>query len=89
MVRPGLRSGALKKISKRIPGGGSEVFYLRRKHNKAIDPVSNKPLNGVPLDPKYIRRGAKTRKRPERIFGGVLSPSTLATALKVATRNME
>ncbi len=87
MVRPGLRSRSVRRVSKRVPGGESRVFYVRRKHYRVNDPVTGERLNGIPLNPIWIRKGAKARKRPERIFGGVLSPSTLATTLKVVIRS--
>ena len=86
MVRPGLRSRSAKRISKRVPGGYNKVFYIKRKHYRIVDPVTGKALNGVPKDVKIIRKGARTLKRPERAYGGVLSPKTLSTAFKIALR---
>ncbi len=89
MVRPSLRSKSMRKVSKKVPGGGGRVFYIRGKHYRVSDPVTGELINGVPVNPKWIRKGAKTRKKPERIFGGVLSPNTLATALKAVIRSIE
>lgn len=88
MVRPGLRSRSVKRVSKRVPGGERRIFYIRRKHYRVSDPVTGIQLNGVPSNPRWIRKGAKSRKRPERIFGGVLSPTTLATTLKIVIRGL-
>jgi len=88
MVRPGLRSSGFKKVSKRVPGGRSRTFYVRRKHYRVRDPITGNLLSGVPSNPEIIRGGPKTRKRPERYYGGMLSPSTLVGALKIAIRNM-
>ncbi len=87
MVRPGLRSKGVKRIHRRVPGGKHRVLFRRRKHYFSRDPVTGERLNGVPMNPNRIRKGSKTMKRPERMFGGVLSPSTLMNALKIAIRS--
>jgi large subunit ribosomal protein L34e len=86
MVRPGLRSRSVKRLFRKVPGGRSRIIYRRRKHYIARDPLTLEELSGVPKNIKLIRRGAKTLKRPERIYGGVLSPETLAMSLKLAIR---
>ncbi len=86
MVRPGLRSRSVKRLYRKMPGSRSRVIYRRRKHYIARDPLTFKELSGIPKNIKIIRRGAKTLKRPERIYGGVLSPETLAMSIKLAVR---
>jgi large subunit ribosomal protein L34e len=88
MVRPGLRSRSKKRIKRRVPSGVSRIFYVRRKHHKAVCGICGKELSGVPWNHKVIKRGAKTEKRPERPFGGVLCPDCLSTMLKLAARAM-
>ncbi len=86
MVRPGLRSRSAKRIWRRLPGGETVVHYVRRKHYRARCAICGRELSGVPLDPDIIRRGAKTYKRPERPYGGVICPDCLSRALKIAIR---
>ncbi len=86
MVRPGLRSRSVKRICRKLPGGESRVHYVRRKHYRAKCAICGRILQGVPLDPDLIRRGAKTLKRPERPYGGVICPDCLARALRIAAR---
>ena len=86
MVRPAYRSRSVKRVVRRVPGGESRVYYWRRKSYVARCPICGKPLGGVPKDKDIIRWGAKTEKRPERYFGGVVCPSCLATMLKQAVR---
>ncbi len=88
MVRPGLRSRSMKRVAKRVPSGQSKVFYVRRKHYVARCAICGKPLSGVPKDPDIIRYGAKTKKRPERIYGGVLCHDCLARSLRLAVRSL-
>lgn len=85
-MRPGLRSRSVKRVCRKLPGGESKVLYVRRKHYRARCAICGRPLHGVPLDPDVIRRGAKTLKRPERPYGGVICPDCLARALRIAAR---
>ncbi|RLG78982.1 MAG: 50S ribosomal protein L34e [Thermoprotei archaeon] len=86
MVRPGLRSHSMKRLKRRTPGGVSKTLYKRRKRAVARCAVCGRPLGGVPTDPKELRGGGRTRKRPERMFGGVLCPQCAARALRIAVR---
>ena len=87
MVRPGLRSHAKKRVARRLPGGETKVFYIRRKHYKARCAICGRLLGRIPVDPDVIRRGAKTLKRPERPYGGVICPDCLARAYRIAIRS--
>ncbi|MEB3860100.1 MAG: 50S ribosomal protein L34e [Desulfurococcales archaeon] len=83
MVRPALRSRSLRRTFRRSPGGETRVFYERRKPGPARCAVCRKPLNGVPrLRPAKLRNLAKTSKRPERPYGGVLCHKCLETLLR-------
>ncbi len=86
MVRPGLRSRSKKRLKRRTPGGRTTVIYRRRRHYVARCAVCGRELSGIPKDPKVIRLGAKTVKRPERAFGGILCPNCLSEAIKLAVR---
>jgi len=44
------------------------------------------PLGGVPISEDERRWLPKTKKRPERMFGGVLCPRCLKEVLKEAVR---
>ncbi|MEB3779809.1 MAG: 50S ribosomal protein L34e [Desulfurococcales archaeon] len=83
MVRPSLRSRSMRRIHRRSPGGRHIVLYERRKPSIARCARCGKPLNGVPrLRPSELRSLNKTRKRPERPYGGVLCPKCLADLLR-------
>ena len=80
MPAPRLRSRSLKRSQRKLPGGGLKVHYRRKKAQKAHCAQCKKVLSGVPEGrPVKIKRLAKTERRPERPYGGVLcSPCTRA-----------
>ncbi len=67
------KSSSLRKIKVRTPGGRLNVLYKKRKPKHARCALCGAKLNGVPRErPHKMRNLAKTKKRPERTFGGVL-----------------
>ncbi|MEM1623432.1 MAG: 50S ribosomal protein L34e [Sulfolobales archaeon] len=86
MVRPALRSRSRRRVIKRTPSGKPKVFYEKRRSYVANCSVCGKPLGGVSRNLKEIRRGFKSRKRPERPYAGTLCPACLALAYKIAIR---
>ncbi len=86
MVRPGLRSGSKKRIKRRVPGGTSRTYHIKRRNYGATCPLCGRPLGGVPKDYNIVRWGPKTVKRPERYFGGVICSTCLAAMLKLSVR---
>ena len=86
MVRPALRSRSVRRIYRKTPGGRTVIHYDRLKRSKARCAVCGRELGGVPLGKEELRKLPKSLKRPERMFGGVLCPSCLSLALKIAVR---
>ncbi|MDI6826412.1 MAG: 50S ribosomal protein L34e [Candidatus Aenigmarchaeota archaeon] len=73
MVKPMLRSRSIKKRRVRTPGNRLMTHFERKKPNVAKCGVCGKPLHGVPrLNPSGIRKLPKTKRRPERPYGGNL-----------------
>ena len=72
------RSRSFRRIYKKVPGGATHVRYERRKPKKAHCAACRRPLSGMPqLRAFKARTTAKTMKRPERPYGGMLcSPCT-------------
>jgi len=67
------KSGRYRKIFVKTPGAKNVVHYRESKPNKAICGNCRKPLLGVPRDrPAVFGKLAKTERRPERPYGGVL-----------------
>ncbi len=87
MPRPALRSRSLRRVKVRTPGGRLVVHYYRRKPNQARCALCGRPLAGVPVGrPVEIRNIPLSKKRPNRMFGGVLCPSCLERLLKKVIR---
>ncbi|HLC47447.1 MAG TPA: 50S ribosomal protein L34e [Candidatus Norongarragalinales archaeon] len=73
MVNPARRSTSAKKRMVRTPGGNVRAIYKTKKPSKATCAICKRKLHGVPnRSVAHMRKLAKTEKRPERIFGGVL-----------------
>ncbi len=82
MPKPSQRT-SVKKVKVKVPSGTLKT-YLRKKRNKpAVCGVCGKPLSGVPnLNALKMRTIAKTKKRPERPFGGNLCSSCMRNKIK-------
>ena len=73
MVRRALRSRSLRRIPTKLPGNTVKVQYKYKKPQKAHCAACGADLKGVPRErPFKMQRMAKTLKRPERPYGGVL-----------------
>jgi large subunit ribosomal protein L34e len=73
MVNPARRSRSSKKRMVRFPGGRVGPIYKPKRPSKASCAICGGRLHGVPnRSTSQMRKLAKTEKRPERIFGGVL-----------------
>ena len=73
MVKPGQRSRTLRRVFRRTPGGKTVLHFMKRKPSKAKCGKCGRLLAGVPRERPYkMMRLSKTKKRPERPYGGVL-----------------
>ncbi|MET1100871.1 MAG: 50S ribosomal protein L34e [Pyrodictiaceae archaeon] len=89
MPRPAYRTSSRRKVKVRTPGGETRIHYEKRRPGPARCAICGKPLNGVPrLRPVELRKLAKTERRPERMYGGVLCSSCLAKLLKRQVRSL-
>lgn len=87
MPRPTHRNRSWRRIAVRTPGGRAVVHYEKKKPGKPVCMVCGRPLNGVPaLRPSGLSKLAKTEKRPERAYGGVVCHECLARGLRNAIR---
>lgn len=75
-----------RRIHKKVPGGAVKIQYEHRKPKKAHCAACGKQLAGVPrLRAVHARTSAKTTKRPERPYGGMLcSPCTRLKIIELA-----
>ena len=84
------KSGRLRKISVRTPGGKVAVHYRERKPSKALCGSCKKQLAGVPRElPSKMMNMPKTAKRPERPYGGVLCSSCMRLLLQRQARGLQ
>ena len=73
MPAPRYRSRSLRRIHKKTPGGRTVIHYKKKKPSKAICAKCGDLLKGVPRERPYkMQNMAKTKKRAERPYGGVL-----------------
>jgi large subunit ribosomal protein L34e len=87
MPRPSLRSRTLRRIKKKLPGGASVIHYLKRNPSPARCAVCGRPLHGVAGGRAVsIKKLAKSKKVPSRMFGGNLCPSCARERLKERAR---
>ena len=83
MPRPSQRSRSLRRVKRKTPGGRSVIHYERRKHSIAKCSACKKPLSGVPRErDSGIAKLPKTKKRPDRPFGGNLCSSCMRREMK-------
>jgi len=67
------KSGTFRKVIRRTPGGKLSVQYKKRKPQAAKCSECGTTLMGVPRAlPSKMTNMPKTRKRPERPYGGSL-----------------
>ena len=73
MPAPRLRSRSLRKVPRKVPGGSVSTHFRRKKPKAARCGSCGAVLKGIPRELPYrMRSMPKTKKRPERPFGGVL-----------------
>ena len=67
------RSRTFRRDKTRLPGSRTVLHYKLRKPKNAHCARCKDVLKAVPrLRPKKMQKVAKTKKRPQRMFGGVL-----------------
>ena len=90
MVSGKHKSRSLRKVFVKAPGNTIKVHYKKRKPSKAVCPVYETPLNGVARElPSKMANLPKTRKRPERPYGGVLSSKAMRDKMKDKARSLK
>ena len=87
MPAPSKRSRSFRKVHRRVPGGKTSLHYKRKKPGKAKCGRCNAVLKGVPRERPYkMMSMAKTKKRPERPYGGVLCSKCMRELFKEKSR---
>ena len=81
MVEPRFRTAKARK--KKSPKGKEVRKYKNDKESARICAICSTKLHGVPRDKKKL---AKTEKRPERVFAGVLCANCVQSIIKDKVR---
>ncbi len=67
-----------KRVAVRTPGGKIVYHYKVKRQSPARCAICGRPLNATPTGPKsFMRKLPKSKKRPNRPYGGYLCPSCL------------
>ena len=84
------KSRTLRRIFVRTPGSRTTVHRRKRKPNHAKCGSCGNVLAGVPRNlPSIVKNLPKTKKRPERPFGGVLCTKCMRGLFKNKARSSE
>ncbi|MFP4117651.1 MAG: 50S ribosomal protein L34e [Candidatus Woesearchaeota archaeon] len=88
MISPSkFKSRTFRRVKKVTPGHNNVTHYVKRKPGVARCPVYGTPLSGVPrARPSEMKKIPRTARRPERPFGGVLSPKASREYIKEMAR---
>jgi large subunit ribosomal protein L34e len=87
-MRPSLRGKKLKRV--RTPGGRIVYHRVKKKTNYPKCGLCGNILSGVPrVRPYELKRMAKTKKRPERMYAGILCPRCLKRKIIQAIMSMK
>ena len=87
MVKPGHKSRSLRRVKRKTPGGRTVTQFKKRKPNAAKCVDCGQPLKGVIRErPCKMHNSSKTKKRPERPYGGNLCSKCMRKKIIEKTR---
>lgn len=82
------RSRSYRRRQVRTPGGKTVLRYKKKKTNKHVCAECGKLLHGVPRGRPYeINKLAKSKKRPNRPYGGYLCSECVRKVFKREARS--
>jgi large subunit ribosomal protein L34e len=77
------KSRTKRRVFVKTPGGNTKIQYKRRKPSKLICTVCGKQLHGIPnLIATRFKNLAKSKKRPQRPYGGNLCSACTRKKIK-------
>ena len=81
------RSRSFRRVFVRRTSGKSVIHYKKRKPKSAHCSNCGSVLKGVPRERPYkMRKISKTKKRPERPYGGVLCSKCTKELIRAKVR---
>lgn len=82
------RSRSYRRRQVRTPGGKTVLRYKKKKTSKHVCAECGKLLHGVPRGRPYeINKLAKSKKRPNRPYGGYLCSECVRKVFKKEARS--
>jgi len=82
MPEPYKRSRSLRRLQIKVPGGRTVMHYRKRKPKNARCGNCGATLKGIAREmPLKMRTLPKTKKRPERPYGGNLCSSCMRSLI--------
>jgi len=82
------RSRSYRRVHKRTPGGQNVLRYKKKKPSKHVCAECGAILHGVPRGRPYqVNKLSKSKKRPNRPFGGYLCSECLRKHFKSEARS--
>ncbi|MDR1721666.1 MAG: 50S ribosomal protein L34e [Methanobrevibacter sp.] len=82
------RSRSYKRTFKKTPGGVTVLRYKKKKPSKHVCAECGQVLHGVPRGRPYeIRKLSKSKKRPNRPYGGQLCSKCARKIFKSEARS--
>jgi large subunit ribosomal protein L34e len=80
---------AYRMLYVKVPGGRTVIHFDKKKPSKAHCAKCGRLLQGVPRERPYkMQNMAKTKKRPERPYGGYYCSKCTRLVLKAKARGM-
>lgn len=77
------KSRTLRRVYIRTPGGETKLHYRIRNMPRLRCSICKKELHGIPrLIPSKFKNLPKTKKRPERPYGGILCSKCMRKKIK-------
>lgn len=77
------KSRTFRRVKVKTPGGKTKISYRKRKPAKALCSETKKPLHGVArATPGNLKKVPKSKRRPQRPYGGVLSSEAMRKKFK-------
>ena len=83
MVSGKHKSRSLRRVYIRTPGGENKIHYRTRNMPRLRCSLCDQQLHGIPrVIPSKFKNLPKTKKRPERPYGGILCSSCMRKKIK-------
>lgn len=91
MKKRNYKSRSLRRIQKKTPGNEVNIHYRRKNPKGTFCGISGQKLNGIGRNRPGIHKTlSKSKKRPNRKFGGTLSHKVVKMKLEIQIwRNTE